>query len=773
MDNQGWMPVHVDSSQLASDNLRLMQSMLSPRCILMGSIKKPERGRVTQGSVDDAPAAVRKRPGGWLRGGMGAMATMMLLLLAGLPGCMTFRAFDCNSQSSQIEQYSLLDPEPCGNMEKVHAIERELYGEIVQIKKERLVQVTRCTATETVVTRHCGWQSHSGPGRYAKFHDPITIEPAECRQAVKTGHLKLRGKDHPFEMNVRKGVSVELVGGLDEYGNCRVGVFHLDGMRLEGQMVTANYEIYVRQEWARANDLTGSIKLSEYLMGTTADRALVDSGEGTYVWEHSKDACPDTLVSLYRGRIKVLTNSTSSFTDGTAIVSGRDKTQVAGLELKETMILCGRAAQTTHIKSIAVFFHPMEQIEVASGKFNMVTTEAEFTRLESELSFLQVRSTMTLQETIRQVKAEICEDRKQIAHTRLESIAGAENPYSLMQVFGRGHLVTRNGATVYVTRCQAAEVVPRTHTNCTNEIPAVLNGTDVFVDPISFVVKAAAAPVRCNDVAPPRWRLNGRWYCAFPEIRDCAEPGKIPMKPVAIEDVNVMELGLGRSIYSPEQLEEFARFQESQGTRRAFLAESAERAYNTRVGDQWGSGLSDLATAHLVHAVGHHLVPLYQYIGPTATMVLIILFLIGIVRMLLDIVIRAVAITRVRGCGWWLMGAFWGTLFQIAVAPVQWAVAKGHNIGKKVSYQMTSEAARVEIEDSETQGLAGREMEDASAPRVQINNLDRLVTWSNEFLGRRDNDRVYPAPIIRGEPNIRSSASTVDMNVTEENERRQ
>ncbi len=67
--------------------------------------------------------------------------------------------------------------------------------------------------------------------------------------------------------------------------------------------------------------------------------------------------------------------------------------------------------------------------------------------------------------------------------------------------------------------------------------------------------------------------------------------------------------------------------------------------------------------------------------------------------------------------------------------------AKGHNIGKKVSYQMTSEAARVEIEDSETQGLAGREMEDASAPRVQINNLDRLVTWSNEFLGRRDNDR--------------------------------
>ncbi len=47
------------------------------------------------------------------------------------------------------------------------------------------------------------------------------------------------------------------------------------------------------------------------------------------------------------------------------------------------------------------------------------------------------------------------------------------------------------------------------------------------------------------------------------------------------------------------------------------------------------------------------------------------LFLVGILRMLLDIVIRAIVIARILGCGWWLMGAFWGTLFQVAVALVQ------------------------------------------------------------------------------------------------------
>jgi hypothetical protein len=70
------------------------------------------------------------------------------------------------------------------------------------------------------------------------------------------------------------------------------------------------------------------------------------------------------------------------------------------------------------------------------------------------------------------------------------------------------------------------------------------------------------------------------------------------------------------------------------------------------------------------------LVPMYRFIGPAATIALIVLFLVGIVRMLLDIVVRAVAIAKVRGCGWWLMGAFWGTLFQVAVAPVQWAMPR-------------------------------------------------------------------------------------------------
>jgi hypothetical protein len=138
---------------------------------------------------------------------------------------------------------------------------------------------------------------------------------------------------------------------------------------------------------------------------------------------------------------------------------------------------------------------------------------------------------MSLKERIRQVKAEICDNRLQIAHVRLESLAGAENPYSLMQVFGRGHQITRNGATVYVTKCQPVEVVPRQHTDCTNEIPVTFNDTEVFVDPISLVIKTAAAPVRCNDIAPPKMETGGKMVLQLPRLARLRGAGAAAGRP--------------------------------------------------------------------------------------------------------------------------------------------------------------------------------------------------------------------------------------------------
>jgi hypothetical protein len=114
------------------------------------------------------------------------------------------------------------------------------------------------------------------------------------------------------------------------------------------------------------------------------------------------------------------------------------------------------------------------------------------------------------------------------------------------------------------------------------EIPVVLNGTEVFVDPISFVIKNAGSPVHCNDIAHPRYKVGGKWYCSYPGLRECHDPALLPVDEVKIDPVTVNNIGLGKSIYTKKQLEEFTTFQDSQGTRKAYLVETSELAYMRR-----------------------------------------------------------------------------------------------------------------------------------------------------------------------------------------------
>ncbi len=71
------------------------------------------------------------------------------------------------------------------------------------------------------------------------------------------------------------------------------------------------------------------------------------------------------------------------------------------------------------------------------------------------------------------------------------------------------------------------------------------------------------------------------------------------MKAVQIEDDNLLDLGLGLSIYSKAQVEEFLKFQDSGGTRQAYLTETAELSYGGGGEDgSWGLGLGKQAREH-------------------------------------------------------------------------------------------------------------------------------------------------------------------------------
>jgi hypothetical protein len=167
-------------------------------------------------------------------------------------------------------------------------------------------------------------------------------------------------------------------------------------------------------------------------------------------------------------------------------------------------------------------------------------------------------------------------------------------------------------------------------------------------------------------------------------------------------------IGLGKSIYMKEQLEEFARFQDSQGTRKAYLAEMAEMAYTGRnEKGEWGLALCSAAHGSLIDLVGVSFFPLYKVVGPMIFFLSLLLLIWGGFRLIITVFLRVIIIVRYKGCGIWVLTAFWGILFQLAVSPFNWIDTAMEDVGVRVGQMMETEAAREpEERESEKRSLS-------------------------------------------------------------------
>ena len=219
-----------------------------------------------------------------------------------------------------------------------------------------------------------------------------------------------------------------------------------------------------------------------------------------------------------------------------------------------------------------VILHNDNFTSVAKNGFNP-SAASEATSLESQLSFLYIKNALSQKEMLRQVRLAICENRRQVLLSRLEAIASTDNPYSLTNVLGRGVMLTRAGSVVYAKHCNPVQVVPRSLPvgNCSHEIPAVYNGTNIFVDPINWVIKPLGTTVHCSDVAPPRFLIMSDWYCQYAgSLMECHEPALLPIAPLGIGEPT-LKIGLGRSIYTDAQMSQFYNFINAAGRNKEHL----------------------------------------------------------------------------------------------------------------------------------------------------------------------------------------------------------
>jgi hypothetical protein len=145
---------------------------------------------------------------------------LMLLCLSGqvVEG---FTAYDCSNRSNIVESYSLLELDACANMSKEGEVETTVYGEIVQIKQDRIISVFRCIVIETIISQYCGMFSAAGVARYVRFREPRTLEAWECRQARKSGKIIINGKTFRGKIGATASNSMFWPAGLTTRAGAR------------------------------------------------------------------------------------------------------------------------------------------------------------------------------------------------------------------------------------------------------------------------------------------------------------------------------------------------------------------------------------------------------------------------------------------------------------------------------------------------------------------------------------------------------------------------
>jgi hypothetical protein len=94
-----------------------------------------------------------------------------------------------------------------------------------------------------------------------------------------------------------------VAGSLDARHNCQTGTVTYGNTVIDYQSTQSDLEISLMEEFAKINDMTGTIKLPGNIQAKASDQGVMDSLYGTMVWVHKKASCLQGLTQLFRGQI--------------------------------------------------------------------------------------------------------------------------------------------------------------------------------------------------------------------------------------------------------------------------------------------------------------------------------------------------------------------------------------------------------------------------------------------------------------------------------------
>jgi hypothetical protein len=151
----------------------------------------------------------------------------------------------------------------------------------------------------------------------------------------------------------------------------------------------------------------------------------------------------------------------------------------------------------------------------------------------------------------------------------------------------------------------------------------------------------------------------------------------------------VPDIGLGKSLYTNEQLDEFPHFK----TARGLTPHTWQLACHSKNENGGGGrvGFRQLGSINNDQCKGMKFILMNKVIGQFIVFVSLILMVWGGLLLIITVFLRIFIIAGYQACWIWALAALWGRLFQLAMSPFNCIDKMMEDVSEKVGKMVSME----------------------------------------------------------------------------------
>lgn len=586
--------------------------------------------------------------------------SLVLLVLVLHPGVNGLHGYDCQQPGINSRAISLVDIGECKSTVKTTQ-KKDEWGQIIQLSTTTSLEVTNCRVMKSVFIKRCGMHSHQMDAGGPFLNEPVRITLDTCKSMISTKEY------HPTSRVVIKGLVLNSVtrttvteeGVSNADGSCEGYTISYRGQTYHSAFMKVHYEVFISQQKGRVEIDSNSIYMSSGLRCDHDVGSCFDSIDGLYTWLPYSGDCKNKHPSvLYEGQVTTIEED-----DDVSLIHVNFHEFLFVSRINGRTYICGRQMLTTDYQNIMILLFStmnprLQSAPIARDQVNPVLYT------NAKLSYLQYKTVNDINMIYHDVIHQLCDLEIKVLENTLNIIkTGGDGITSSTILGGPGHIINIRGEAAYITQCPIREVTLRSGSKCYGGLPITYQNRSMFLMPITRLIVTDVAEVPCSIINPPLYKIGETWISVSPNYIKSHNPEILsPVVKVKKTPEYIGDFAKG-GIYSPQDMENFYKSLTHGSTREAALDHIVQSIVNEQpmkynimaaVSDK---GWAAIAKNHL-RAIWGNFIIFGEFMSGVIGLYLIYM----IITKLGGMMIRAIALHRVYGCSWKLLGAVWSAI---------------------------------------------------------------------------------------------------------------